>query len=246
MQDDLTKFSYAKPVPNHKAITIADTLLKFLTTFGIPESILSDQGSDFTSDLIKELNRLFKIKKIFSSPYHPQTNGALERSHLTLKEYLKHNINQNQNDWDEYVELAMFTYNTHNHKSTGFTPFELVYGHKAHIPSSLNSKPQFRYSYDDYYSNLQHKFNKSYEIARQNLISSKEKSKIYYDKKINDQSLNVNDLLLLIQNKQIKPGHNKKLSRNFKGPYKIIKINGNNTVQVQINKIKLSHIIKTY
>lgn len=60
LQDDLTKFSYAKPVPNHEAITIADTLLIFIKTFGIPESVVSDQGSDFTSDLIKELNRLFK------------------------------------------------------------------------------------------------------------------------------------------------------------------------------------------
>lgn len=89
MQHDLTKYSYAIPVPNHEAKTIANAFLKFITIFGISECILSDNDTDFTSNTVKELNKLFKIKHIFSSPYHPQTNGALERSHLTLKEYLK-------------------------------------------------------------------------------------------------------------------------------------------------------------
>ncbi|KAG5872744.1 hypothetical protein JTB14_002207 [Gonioctena quinquepunctata] len=122
MQDDLTKFSFTKATPYHEAETLANSLLEFITIFGIPESILSDQGTDFTSDLMKELNKLFKIKQILSSPYHLQTNGALERSHLTLKEYLKHYMNRTQSDWDEYVSLAMFTYNGHIHASTKFTP----------------------------------------------------------------------------------------------------------------------------
>lgn len=183
MQDDLTKYSYAIPVPNHEAKTIANELLKFITIFGIPESILSDQGSDFTSNTIKELNKLFKIKHILSSPYHPQTNGALERSHLTLKEYLRHYISKNHTDWDEYVPLAMFTYNTHYHKSTNYSPHELLFGHKAIIPSTINSKPEFKYSYEDYYSNLKLKLQKSFEIARENILKSKQNSKANYDKK---------------------------------------------------------------
>lgn len=242
LQDDLTKFSYAKPIPNHEAATIASKLLTFITLFGIPEAMLSDQGSDFTSSILKELNKLFKIC-VFSSPYHPQTNGALERSHLTLKDYLKHYINQNQNDWDQYVELAMFTYNTHVHKSTSYTPFELIFGHKPVIPSSLTSNPEFRYSYDDYYSNLKLKFNKSYQIARDNLIRSKERSKIYYDSKSNEINYQVGSQVLL-QTKQVKLGLNKKLSPNFKGPYKIVKINDNKTVDLEIkpNKCVTYHL----
>lgn len=237
-QDDLTKYSFARSIPNHEASTVANVLVQFITMFGIPETILSDQSTDFTSSVIKEMNKLFKIKHVFSSPYHPQTNGALERSHLTLKDYLKHYINQNQNDWDEYVELAMFTYNTHIHKSTGFTPYELIFGHKAYVPNSLTSPPQFRYSYDDYYSNLQLKFNKSYEIARQNLLKSKEKSKAYYDRNIRHAEYKVNDLAYVINNSH-KPGLSKKLSPNFKGPYKIVAVNDNNTVSLQIKANKI-------
>nr|CAI5863056.1 unnamed protein product [Callosobruchus analis] len=214
LQNDLSKYSYAVAIPNHESKTIADEFVKFTTLFGIPESILTDSGTDFTSNLIKEVNKLFKIKHVLSSPYHPQTNGALERSHHTLKEYFKHYINENKNNWDEYVHLAMFTYNTHVHKSTNFTPFELIFGYKSYIPNSLLCKPEFRYSYDDYYSNLKLKMNKSFELARNNLTLAKEKSKVQYDKNIRDQNIQLDDYVY-IKNKD-----QHKLSSKFKGPYK--------------------------
>lgn len=234
MQDDLTKYSYAVPIPDHEAKTIADSFVSFIALFGIPESILTDQGSDFTSNLFKEVNKLFKIKHILSSPYHPQTQGALERSHLTLKDYLKHYICTQQTNWDEYVSLAMFSYNTHFHKSTQYTPFELIFGRKASIPNSLTMKPEFKYTYDDYYSNLKLKLNKSFEIAREKLISAKEKSKVHYDTKINKHNFKIGNLVY-VYNKSIKKGISKKLQPNYKGPYKIIKINPNNSVALQIN-----------
>lgn len=241
MQDDLTKYSYAVPIPDHEAKTIADKFLIFITIFGIPESILTDQGSDFTSNLLKEVNKLFKIRHILSSPYHPQTQGALERSHLTLKDYLKHYIHSQQTDWDEYISLAMFTYNTHFHKSTNFTPFELIFGRKASIPNSLTMKPEFKYTYDDYHINLKLKLNKSFELAREKLISAKEKSKVHYDTKINKYNYKVGDLAC-IYNKDIKKGINKKLQPNYKGPYKIVKINPNKTIVLQIkNKTVTYH-----
>lgn len=237
MQDDLTKYSYAVSTPNHEAKTIAKEFLRFITIFGIPECILTDQGTDFTSNIVKELNKLFKLRHVLSSPYHPQTNGALERSHLTLKEYLKHYINQKHTDWDEYVPLAMFTYNTHYHKATNFTPHELLFGHKAIIPSSLNTKPEFKYTYDDYYSNIKLKLQKSFEIARENLIKSKENSKMYYDKRTNINQYKTGDLVYL-QNKNLKPGISKKLQPNFKGPYKILKVFPNHTVKLEIKRNK--------
>lgn len=241
MQDDLTKYSYAVPIPDHEAKTIADKFLTFITLFGIPESILTDQGSDFTSNLFKEVNKLFKIRHILSSPYHPQTQGALERSHLTLKDYLKHYIHSQQTDWDNYISLAMFTYNTHFHKATNFTPFELIFGRKASIPNSLTMKPDFKYTYDDYHTNLKLKLNKSFELAREKLISAKEKSKIHYDTKINKYNYKIDDLVY-IYNKDIKKGISKKLQPNYKGPYRIVKINPNKTLVLEIkNKTVTYH-----
>lgn len=105
---------------------MADSLIDFITMFGIPQRILSHQGSEFMSDVIKNVTKILKLKHSISTAYHPQTNGALERSHSTLKDYLKHYITPKQHDWDKYISIAMFCYNTHVHSSTKFMPYELV------------------------------------------------------------------------------------------------------------------------
>lgn len=82
---------------------------------------------------------------------------------------------------------------------------------------------------------MQNKLNISFKIARENLIKSKEKSKEYFDKKLNPTKFKINDLVY-IYNKQTKPNLAKKLSPNFKGPYKITKTFSNNTVEIQLGK----------
>lgn len=176
LQDDLTKFSQAYALPNHEAKTIADKLThEFICKFGIPESTLTDQGPDFTSNLIKEVSKLFRLKKIQTSIYRPETNGALERSHQTLADFLKYFVKIDNSDLDDLLDFAMFTYNTTVHSSSKFTPFELVFGVKPNLPSSITKVPEFKYTYDDYIDNLTLKLRKSREIARENLIESKEK-----------------------------------------------------------------------
>lgn len=62
MQDDLTKYSYAIPLPNHEATTVADGLINFITMFGIPQRILSDQGPEFMSEVMKQVTKVLKLK----------------------------------------------------------------------------------------------------------------------------------------------------------------------------------------
>lgn len=234
-QDDLTKYSFAFAIPNHEAQTIVEKLLFIFVYFGIPQTFLTDQGSDFMSNLVKEVSNLFKTRHTSTTPCHPQTNGALERSHLTLKDYLKHYINEKQTDWDTYITFAMFSYNTAVHKSTRYTPYELLFGQKGYLPSSITQNPEFHYTYDDYIRSLKFKLNTSFQIARDNLIVSKFRSKEYHDKKINPIVFKVNDLVT-IENKYIPSGLSKKLSSNAKGPYKIIRLSPNQITEIQVNR----------
>lgn len=241
MQDDLTKYSYAVPISNHEAQTIATELSKFITLFGIPKTILSDQGSDFTSQLMRNVSKLFQTKHIFSSPYHPQTNGALERSHLTLKDYLKHYINEKQNDWDSFIPFAMFAYNCHIHTSTGYSPYQVLFGNKPFLPNSVMQEPTLNYNYDDYVVNLKQKLNFTQKIARENLIELKNKSKTYYDNKIRTHNYRIGDFVY-IENKTTTSGLNKKLSPNFIGPFEIVGIQSNNVKVKRGNKIITYHV----
>lgn len=90
MQDDLTKYSVAVAIPDATANTVARQFVEsFICIYGIPDSILTDQGTHFMSDIFKNICKILDIKKLHTTAYHPQSNGALERSHSTLKSYLR-------------------------------------------------------------------------------------------------------------------------------------------------------------
>lgn len=240
LQDDLTKFIQAYALPEHNAQIVAIHFLKFCTQFGFPDSILSDQGKEFTSATFKEINKLIGTKHKLASPYHPQTNGALERTHLTLKDYFKCYVSKDGDDWDEYLNFAIYSYNSHLHKATSKTPFELVFGQLPRIPNFFKN-PRNKPNYSDLAQEIASKLQNIREVAKENQIKSKEKSKQTYDKSHHRQyQFNENDLVLL-QNLQAK-NTSKQLKPGFLGPYKIIQIHNNNTASIQITKNK----IRTY
>lgn len=134
----------------------------------------------------------------------------------------------------------MYAYNTHIHKSTGYSPYELLFGNKAYIPSTITQEPSINYAYDDYVKNLRQKLNLTQKLARENIITNKEKSKINYDKKLIIHQYAVGDLVYLKSN-QNTPGTSKKLSPNFNGPYEITKVNSNNTVDLKIKNKEVTY-----
>ena len=69
----------------------------------------------------------FKTDHRISTAYHPQTNGLVERYNQTIQRGLVKLVNENQNDWDYYIDGMLFAYRTSSQKSTNFTPFELMY-----------------------------------------------------------------------------------------------------------------------
>ncbi|KAL5481930.1 hypothetical protein EMCRGX_G022205 [Ephydatia muelleri] len=96
--------------------------------------ILTDQGSNFTSQLIAELYRLLHVRPIRTTPYHPQTDGLVERFNQTLKAMLQKAAVQEGKDWDLLIPYALFAYREVPQCSTGFSPFELLYGRDVRGP----------------------------------------------------------------------------------------------------------------
>jgi len=100
--------------------------------FGVPEWVISDQGSQFASNFMRDLNRLLGIKANLSTAYHPQTDGQTERINQEIEQYLRLFTNYRQDDWAEWLPLAQFNYNDKVHSSTGYSPFFLNYGCHPH------------------------------------------------------------------------------------------------------------------
>ena len=99
-----------------------------------------------------------------------------------LAEYLRHYVKEDQTNWDQWVAFATYVYNTTEHAATGFTPFELLFGHSSALPSAIKGPLKPQYNYDDYVSELRSRLQMVHQQAHKNLITSKGKSKERYDK----------------------------------------------------------------
>ena len=86
------------------------------------------------SSLLQEIYSLLQIRQICTSPYHPQTDGLVERFNGTLKSMLKKFTSKNQTDRDEYLLYLLFVYWKVPQESTGLSPFELLFGRKVRGP----------------------------------------------------------------------------------------------------------------
>ncbi|PNF18384.1 hypothetical protein B7P43_G12483 [Cryptotermes secundus] len=228
-QDNLSKYFIVIPMQNQTADEVTDVFVKnIILSYGIPTEIVTDQGSNFMSDVFKRICKLFQIEKVCTTAYHPESNGALERTHKTLTNYLRCFCDKKLNDWDEWLPFACFTYNTTPHSITKYTPYEVLFGRVANIPGKLQRQPQPIYNFDDIVLEIKQKMQTCQQLAKERLIKFKESQgqKV----KSNSYEFKENDLALLrIENRQ-------KLDPLWKGPYEIKKIQGSNAVIQELGK----------
>ena len=122
------RYPEAIPLRSIDAASVAEELVKVMARVGVPEEILTDQGSNFTSQLLAEVYRLLKIRPIRTTPYHPQTDGLVECFNQTLKAMLRRAVSAEGRDWDKLIPYLWFVYQEVPQTSTGFASFELLYG----------------------------------------------------------------------------------------------------------------------
>jgi len=152
-------------------------------------------------------------------------------------------MSEDQTDWDEWVTYAVYVYNSTVHSTTKFTPFELIYGLKSDMPSALRETPTIQYNYD-YVMELKGRLQSSHEIARQRLLSGKERSKEYYDKGSEIPTIQVGQKVLIFDDSEER--RSKKLSPQYIGPYDVLVIEGVNVVmkrgrttqKIHVNRVK--------
>lgn len=234
IQDLLTKYSLAIPLPSAGAIQVAHAFTEELVcVFGAPKAILTDQGTHFLNSLMRSVARKFKIRHFKTTAYRPQSNGSVERSHQVLWEYLKQYVDRN-NEWDECLKLASFSYNTSVHEGTRYTPFELVFGKAARVPSSepdeINERNE---SYAEYLTTLFNRIKDAQQNAREHLIAAKTRSKLYHDRKLCTRRFKAGDSVYLL-----KEPTRGKLGDQYLGPYKILEMLRNYNVKLAISTRK--------
>ena len=147
MIDANSKFVATAALTNQQADTIRATLWpKWFSYFGIPRTLLSDQGKNVDGNVIRDLCKKLNITKMHSSPYHPEGNGSTERSIGSVKCIVRSMCEARgmaAEDWDLLLDEATLAYNSTVNKSTGFSPFKTMFGSNTVLPidSACNVSP---------------------------------------------------------------------------------------------------------
>ena len=133
-----TKYTEAYPLADKTARSVTDALMdKWLPTYGFTLFLHSDQGKEFDNAIVHKLSELLGTVKTKTTPYHPRSDGLVERFNRTLLAMLAMFVSREHDNWDDLLPFMMLAYNTTVHMSTGFTPHRLVFGEECSLPGNL-------------------------------------------------------------------------------------------------------------
>ena len=176
------------------------------------------------SGIFKETCRLLCIQQLNATAYHHQTLGALENSHKHLGAYLRIQASENWDTWGSWVPYWCFAYNNTVHTETRYTPYELVFGKIAQLPSNVTTKVDPIYNFDDYPKELKYRLQVAWDDARYNLIQSKSRRKEKCDLVRAEFSFKEGDKVLM------RNPLSDKSDAVYKGPYEVISDEGSNAI----------------
>jgi hypothetical protein len=164
--------------------------------------------------------------------------GKIERLHREINVYLRHYMNLDLNEWDEWLPICAFAYNVTPSSIHSYTPYELLFGNRANLPDELfNGKITPCYDWENYAMVTKFKLNIMLERAKHLILESKLRNKNNCDRKANVVQLNLNDDVYITNESR------RKMDPFYIGPFKIIKILENNNIEILDPLTKKTQII---
>ena len=228
-----TKYPEAIPLKRVDNESILEAMFEIFSRQGLPKVILTDQGSVFTSKITRHMCKTFEIHKVRTSPYHPQSDGALERWHACLKGMMK----RSEIDlklWDKQLKYLLFAYRDTPHCVTGFSPFTLMFGRDVKGPLELVRSDWLEgkgedASVGDWLINVKARMAEMSEIVSDREKKAKKDMKHFYDRSAKMKNFVEGEMVLVR-----KPGLHSKLGDSWEGPYQIVKQISPVTYKIQV------------
>ena len=201
VEDHFTCYTQAYVTNNHTACTMACVLYnEFFSVFGFPRRLMSDQASEFTGQVISELCDLLGITKIRALPYHPQTNGAIERVHQTLRRMIAKMDPEKRAKWPSHLGPILIAYTVTRSLMTGYSPYFLMFGRRPRLPVDLLfptvRRDENTQTTDEYVTSLYDKLKLALASVRDTTIEA-QRQKRHYDCKAGAVELHPGDKVLV-------------------------------------------------
>ena len=224
VQDYFSKWVEAYPMPDEKAETVAEKLvLEWISRKGSPLEYHTDMGANFESKIVKEVCRIFQTRKTKTTPYHPQSDGMVERVNSTLQEMLTKLGQEHFLEWDKLLPLVAMAYNTSVHLATGMTPYMVLHGTEMTLPADvacgLTLDKENVENMAGYVLGLRDRLNIAHEIVREHLDTSRRRAKLQYDKKKSHFGYKRGDPVWLLDEGKLRGRGKNKLRPKYVGPY---------------------------
>ena len=198
LTDHFTRYAQAIPTRSQSAPATVKALMEsFVYHYGLPRRILTDQGKTFEGKMMKLLCKALGIRKIRTTPYHPQGNGQCERFNQTLIKMIKTSTDPTQ--WPKQLSALAFAYNNTPHAATGYSPYFLMHGRQQSLPVDLElgvfPGPTLPVSKERYVDMLKRRLVAAFDAARAQQAKPHHTKKDWYNRKARAAALQVGDLV---------------------------------------------------
>ncbi|XP_076461743.1 LOW QUALITY PROTEIN: uncharacterized protein LOC143294197 [Babylonia areolata] len=248
--DYATRYPEAVPLKTVEATTVAEALWEVWTRVGVPSEILTDCGTQFMSDVMKQMERLLSIRGLATTPYHAQGNGLVERYNGVLKTALR-KLTQKPKQWDRYIPALLFAYREATRESLGFSPFELLYGRTVRGPLSVlrhlgideHTSEEVRTT-AEYVVDLRNRIEETCELARRNLAAASQRHAEGFNRKSQNRVFSPGDKVLLLL-----PQRHNKLQLCWQGPFEVLERKGEADYKIRMggqDKLYHANLLKRY
>jgi transposase InsO family protein len=217
--DYATRFAIVVPLRTKSAREVADALMRHIIAyFGPPDEILSDNGPEFKS-VVQALSDMLGVKRSWSTPFHPRTNGLTERFNRTLKGMLKIMTDGEVVRWEENIPMIQYSYNSADQASVGTSPFYLMYGRHPRSPLELRLRVPRRYQED--VEAWAQQVAQAREKAVDSILKAQVEQEREFDARRRESPFNVGDHAW-VRVEQVPRGANPKTFSSMRGPYRVV------------------------
>ena len=243
--DAFTKYTEIVPIDNKNSETVAKAFYEgWIANHGMCDQLVTDNGTEFTNEVLKDLCKLMNIEKIYTSAYNPRANSSAESFNRVIIKYMKTQLDNNTLDWELILPALKIAYNTSVHEGTLRSPFFLTYFHDPKMPFFDLEKPKTFYK-TNYATSQFQQMEKVYKDINQNLIRQREKN-VKFDTNKEEKLIKTGDQVYVSDKEITKPGINNKFKLLWKGPYLVTRMKNANveirqdgkTVTVHLNRVK--------
>ena len=213
MIDHFSKYVVLIPLKTVDAKTISRCIfVHWLTKFGMPRTIMSDNGRYFDSEIMNELCITCGLSQKFPPPYHQQSNGLIERLFKTAKALISATAIENNREWDESIPIVEMSLRTAVQKTTGVSPFEVIFGKPMILPPDIILEKPDSKTPKEYMKKVNFIKNKIFHKIRNSEVTPCQK--IYFK----PRTFNVGESVLIRK----RVNNNALPIRKFCGPFEIV------------------------